>query len=380
MKPTPTTLRRALWGLLLAFAITACDEEEPQTTDDTMVAEDMVEDSTTNDTNVADTGTPQDTGGTDTNTGDTGGAETDVSQPNPGNGEVAELELAAPAALDLPFDSALSPDGDIVYYVSTVDDVHQLFSIEGGNASQLSTGAGFTLPLGVATDGDQVFVLDTGWENPSDPEAPEGVIYTVALTGGDPAVITGTEGYAPTNADVVFEANGDKTLYFTGRDPSTGEPGVFSMSAAGGSVSTVSSGAPMVAPSGLAVLASGEIVVADPVAFDETGGLFKVDTSGNATELIAGLLLGQPAGLALSGDEAFVLVSALSATDETTIVHRVDVSTGAIANDYAPANIAGNTESGGLHCAENVERCVWSNAESGTGGVYIVYLNSNPKP
>lgn len=368
-------------ALVVCVAFSACPDDKESSGDTSTTSPDTTPEETadTAPEETADTG-PDDT--TDTTeddttdttpeetTEDTTVAETEVVQP-PGSGEVEALDPEA-SSLVLPFDSALSPDGTEVYYVSLLgsgdESGHQLFRSIDGEEEPLTTDAGFILPMGVITDGERVYVLDSGYL-PADAEANvrEGAILAVPVAGGSATVVSGTQGYAPVNGDVR-----DGTITFSGRDPADGVSGVFTIGTGGGVATVVHKGEPLVRPSGVATTSDGPIYVSDPVADQGAGAIIRISGS-DASQLIGGLVLGTPAGIALAADEAYLLASALDRATETSVVLRIDLASGEVSDVYQPDNIKTNRDAGGLHCARDVEACVWSDISGPDGDLGVVY-------
>jgi hypothetical protein len=86
------------------------------------------------------------------------------------------------------------------------------------------------------------------------------------------------------------------TFYFTGIDGTTGDPGVFSVPAGGGTPAKVFSGAPLVAPFGITISDDGTtLFIADPgaqadpnTASTDSGQIFTLTTSGGTPQPISG--------------------------------------------------------------------------------------------
>ncbi len=357
-----------LWSAFVSCAaLSACGDDEKSQADTTPDATTQDVDTTpqeevdTTPSEEVDTSTPEEVDVTPT--------ETDIT-PSPGNGQVEALVPEA-RSLVLPFDSTLSPDGTEVYYVAMLGSGsaqgHQVFKSVAGEETQLTTDAGLLVPMGIITDGNQIYVLDAGYlPAGGDGTAREGAIVSVPLAGGGVSVVTGTQGYAPINGDV-----SGNTIVFSGRDPADGVAGVFTVGGTSGTPTAITKGAPLVSPSGVVKTADGVVYVSDPMGDSGKGGIFKV-TGSTATLMLGGLHLGTPAGIALSPDQKFLLVSALDA-NVTSVVLRIDLATGLVTDTYQPDNIKTNQESGGLHCARDVAECVWADLTAGGDGTGIVY-------
>ena len=229
----------------------------------------------------------------------------------------------------------------------------------------------FAAPFGIAigTDGKTLYVSDPGATDATGKTDLAGVIFSLPTGGGAPMAITGTQGYETRSLDVVSKGGGD-VVYFTGRDKATsGVPGVFSVPAAGGTVTTIKTGAPFVDPSGIAVASNGVIYVADVIANGGTGAkranVIKIDTNnGNAATLFGPILrVGYPAGVALRHDEKTLLVSGLDdkGLDQVVVI---DVGTMQPGTPIA-MSINTLTDAAGLHRARSAD--VFALADSNAG-------------
>lgn len=283
----------------------------------------------------------------------------------------------APAAQDSsfwsPFDAAPSPQADMVYFTALTADGPGVFRVaaENGTPEALFVGAPLVSPFGIMPDATNtnVFVVDSGSEGIEDEESEAlddaadpvvGRIFRISTAGGETESLTGAEGTAPKSLDVV-RRDGRDLVYFTGIDPESGAAAVFSMDADGGERTLVASGAPLVDPSGIAVASDGTIYVAD-VAGD--GGLFPsiLRIRGGVVEVYQqGLLVGYPAGVALTLDEKALFVSGLKEVEGTSVVHVVDLTNDSVAE--FDKNIGQNTQSAGVHRAHATDAFAWANAD-----------------
>src|SRR5579859_5937925 len=127
----------------------------------------------------------------------------------------------------------------------------------GGAPTVLYAGDALVNPFDIDASLDQksLFVADpsAGMDN-------DGAILSLAVTGGEPT--EQASGYRPRSITVAP----DGSLYFSGVDPMSGEPGVFRL--AGGMVTALATGAPFVDPSGIALMKDGRVLVADTRLFD----------------------------------------------------------------------------------------------------------------
>ncbi len=201
----------------------------------------------------------------------------------------------------------------------------------------------------------------------ADPQA--GQIFVLPVDGGTLSALRGTEGTAPRGMDVVSEG-GQDMLYFTGRSPGDGQPAVFKRLATGdGAPALIVKGAPLVEPDGIARTQTGALFVADrSAAGGGFGGVFKIEGTA-VTSVVERACLGTPAGIALTKDEAVLLISALQpdrASDQVLLVNLSTLQTGSITS-----GIAQNQHAGGVHRARNSNIFSW--ADSSAGGRGYVY-------
>ena len=316
-------------------------------------------------------------GGSGGNGGGSGGGAGGGSGGGLGNGTINDLTASATAGstFRLPLDAALSPDGKTAYFIalaSTGDPA--LFKAAAPSTAaptQLFAGAPLAAPFGldVSSNGTALVVSDTGVEDVN--EIDRGVLFKAPTAGGAPTAISGTSGYTPKGVVVVVESTVDQ-IYFTGRDKTDKQPGVFKVPLAGGTVTVVAKGAPFSDPSGLAVAANGTIYVGDTSGSAQGfASIIKV-TGGTATTLIPDLQVGYPAGVALSQNDSVLLISALDKAKGTDVVLRYTLSTNATESITA-GGIDQYSESAGLKRARNVDTFIWADsAANGGGTVYVI--------
>jgi DNA-binding beta-propeller fold protein YncE len=272
----------------------------------------------------------------------------------------------------MPLDAAPSPDGAVVYYITTGDGGSVLSSVPaaGGSATTIVQGAPLVKPTGVAvaTDGSRVFVADQQALQDSVAGVSGGVLQVSTTGPPAPTLLAGTEGRSPRGLDVVSEGGAD-IVYFTGLDPANGTPGLFRVPVAGGSVTTVAEGAPFVSPDSVVVTAGGVAYVTDQGSGQGKGEVLKV-SDGKATPVLPDLRLGSPAGVTTVNDDATLLVSSIDAASLSDQVLFLDVATGKTA--AATKVIGANKDSaGGLHRAHTAPVLAWADVSRG-GRVYRV--------
>ena len=233
----------------------------------------------------------------------------------------------------------------------------------GGATTEVFTGKPFVAPRGIAisTDGQQLYVAD--------PTA--GQIFVLPIAGGTPTALKGSTGTEPQNLNIY-----QQTVYFTGKDPASGQAAVLKLATAGADAATViAKGAPFVAPDGVVVTQAGIIYVSDRSAGgSDSGAIFKID-GGSVTSVLNQLHLGNPAGIALSPDESILLISSLQATglhDQVLLLNLATSQTGSI------TKIVGQNidDAGGLHASPGKKEILaWAGKTTGGhGDVYVVVL------
>ncbi len=156
-------------------------------------------------------------------------------------------------------------------------------------------------------------------------------------------------------------------LYFTGKNPSDGQAGVFKLPAAGASAPiVVAKGAPLVEPEGVTVTRAGVAYVTDRSAAGAGfGSVFKI-AGGTATKVVERVRVGSPSGLALTQDDGVLLVSALQpdrASDQVVLVKLDTLETGSVTQV-----IGQNQHAGAVHRARNHNVCAWADLSAGGGG------------
>jgi len=209
-------------------------------------------------------------------------------------------------------------------------------------------------------------------------EAGSGAILVLSASGGEPS--EQAVGFFPRGVTVAP----DGRVYFSGRDPESGQAGVFTLE--GNSVSRVFTGAPLVDPSGIAVLRDGRVIVADTQLFalnssSETpqvhteAGLVSIE-AGRANVLSRIPHTGYPAGLAATEHESVLVVSGLASTRSNT-VYLVNLADPA-AEPAALTAPGGNYQSSaGLHRMSGKNTFAWADASENSGAVYRITVAAN---
>jgi hypothetical protein len=233
-------------------------------------------------------------------------------QPDDGGGGLPtnppeEVSMVASGGFQSPMDAVASPDGSKFFFSGYTDEASPrpaIFSVaaSGGGVDTLVAGLPLEHPAGLlmSADGGTLYVADIGARagEPGDDgaESTQSVMYTLSAGGG---------ALAPMSADGIAEASGlalgadGETLYITGFNAS-GEPGLFTLPASGGSASEILVGAPLESPSGIYVDSDNVAWVMDHNPSRGLGGSLSAITSdGQATEVVGGLGLAHPGGVSL---------------------------------------------------------------------------------
>ena len=269
-----------------------------------------------------------------------------------------------------PLDSTPDLMGTAIFFTASGPNGPGVFRVPagGGAATELFVGKPFVSPRGIAlgTNGEQLYVAD--------PAA--GQIFVLPISGGSPSPVPGSAGTAPQNLDVLIQGN-QQVIYFTGKDPSSGLAAVFELPATGAKAPTVLlKGSPLVTPDGVTVTHAGTVYVADrSAAGGSFGKVFKI-VGGIATVIVDHIRTGNPAGIALSANDAVLLVSALQSDGLSDQVLLVDLNT--LQTGSVTKVIAENQSAGGLHasrCVEKAEKLAWADGRAGGNGkVYLIEL------
>lgn len=215
-------------------------------------------------------------------------------------------------------------------------------------------------PFNIAAAGDTLWVADLG------AGAEGGGALLKMSRAGDATLVA--EEYRPQGVAV----GPDGKVYFTGRDPASGEPGVFVLE--GDSPRAMVTGGMMKSPSGLDVAEDGTIYVADAAAASEVddaqvtgsghGVVFQI-VERTVTVVSAGFHAGYPTGIALSGSKIAVSVYAHRETQSAILwIDRHDPTNTVLTTK----SLEGIDRSAGLHQSKG--RMVWS----GGNAVYLVNL------
>lgn len=294
----------------------------------------------------------------------------------PPAGEPAKDEVPAPAisvaANDpmtrSPMDATPSPKGERVYYTALGGQEGEsqpgVFSVaaDGGEIRTLAMGEPLTAPvnLSVSLDGKQLYVAD--------PAA--GSVFSLSVEGGTPAVLAGTEGYAPRGLVVARDPDKREYLYFTGRAPDTQLAGLFRVQPSGGAVETVASGEPFADPAGVVVDAKGVAYVVETTPESATARVIRVE-AGKTSSFAESIGIGFPAGITVTRNDKTVLVSGLDPATKRDVVYFVDTASKEIKR--LTKTVGQFNEPAGLHRAHDADVFAWADSEANENGtVYML--------
>lgn len=277
-------------------------------------------------------------------------------------------EVARSGVFDDPIDSTPSPDGSVVYFTATSPAGDGVFSVSatGGEPAVLHAGAPFSAVRGIAVSGDgqTLFVADADARR----------VWVLPTTGGTPESIASTEGIAAIGVEVKPAPAGDG-LYVTGEQD--GVPGVWRVTP-GQAPAALHTGAPLVAPMGVAIASDGALYVVDHDGYAPgRASVFRV-ANNTVTPIAENFRAGHQAGAALTADDSLLVVSALDIDRDQAQVLLINLST--LEKGVMTKVVSANSGSGGVHRAHNVNRFSWadyrgpgrSGSDQQTGQVYIV--------
>lgn len=227
------------------------------------------------------------------------------------------------------------------------------------------------LDLDVSRDGSTLLIAD-----PAAGDDSAGALLSLSVAGGDIAVaLAGNAPRAVTVAD-------DGKIYFSGVDTDSGDVGVFQLS--GSSAVAAYVGPPLVDPSGIAVLRDGTLLVADTRLFDapdsdgnrasSEAGIIRI-RDGAASVFATGFATGYPAGIALTKDEASLIVSGEGA-DRSDTVYVIEVAQPEHDPTVVTADFSAFQDaSAGLKRAHDDNTFAWASLADGGGTVYRIKAN-----
>jgi hypothetical protein len=336
-------------------------------------------DTTTSSTTSGPGGSSPTTTTTTTSNGGAGGSGGSVT--TTGTGGPTAVAVALSVDIHRPFDAVPSATGAQAYF--TADGANGLgvykASIDGAAPKAVALyptapadpANPFSAPFGieVSTDGEQLYIADAAAGS-----ADGGAIYSMAIDGSVPKLITGTDGTTPHSLAVVDVAGKD-TIYFTGTEATAGGlRGVFSVPAAGGAVTKIYAGSLLKDPSGIAVAKTGEIYLTDTMSSaNGAGQILVVKVGGEPTVLVDNVRVGYPSGIALSLDEKSLYVSTFDPASLTDRVTVVDITEKSSAASFA-TELGTFTEAAGLHRAKTKDIYTFVDSSAGASGGKVFVL------
>ncbi|MFO0758039.1 MAG: hypothetical protein U0359_16200 [Byssovorax sp.] len=283
--------------------------------------------------------------------------------PNVSTGKLQVSAKMVAGSIDSPIDAIPDPLGSNIFFIATSKGQKGIFKVasDGGPVTTVYLGEPLVDPhgLSIGAAGDTLFVADPGADK-------GGVIFQIPTNGDTPVAVEGTLGLHPTALDLIDEVAGE-ALYFTGADRA-GEPAIFKVPAAGGALSELAHGAPLVRPDGISVTTKQTVFVADKEAGQgEAGQVFQLQ-DGKLSICGPEFLPGGVGGLSVTLDEKRALVSSLDPQKGTSQVIILDTAahTAAAFSDV----IKESTEAGGMHRARYRNVYAWA----GKRAVYSVKI------
>jgi len=237
-----------------------------------------------------------------------------------------EVEMVASGGFDSPLDAVASLDGETFYFTAFTDgDPAQaaLFSVPaaGGEAAVLHAGFPLEDPTGLvlSCDGGTLYVADIG-ARATELEDGQSLVYAWDIDGGALSAITLT---GMSEAASLALGPDCETLYATGY-ADDGAAGLFRIGLGGGAADPVLTGEPLQSPSGVFVDADQVAWVMDHLPRRGNGGvLWAITPAGEASEVVSGLGLSEPAGVSLvaGGGTAVIANHTLDGAGQLLAVH-----------------------------------------------------------
>lgn len=309
---------------------------------------------------------PTTTGDT-TSTSTTGSANTSSSSSGTPTYTITET-ANDPTQFLAAFDATPSPDGSTVYFtgIDTAGD-SGVFSVTGGNVTKIVSGSPMVGPFGIATstNGSLLYIADPASVEAAN-AADHGRIFS--LEGSALTSLDGSVGFRPRGVEVHDDGTGD-LLYFTGSD-TDGVAAVFTLDPSG-SADAIAKGAPLTDPSGIAVSSSGKVFVLDTTgAKDQSSSVIVIDGT-NATELVSGLRVGYPGGIAVRPDGNTVFVMGYDKAKGTDAVYQIDASASPPTVQLISNGISDLTEPAGLHAAKAADVFALVDGKGGGSGTIL---------
>lgn len=295
------------------------------------------------------------------------------------------LTPAANGGFTSAFDATPDSEGETIYFTGVDPNGNagvfkKTICPTAGAVAAVYTGGVFEAPFSIAISSDDttLFVADlSAAASATDITQDNGVLFSLPAAGGTaPTILVGS--VSPRSVAVVQQGKSD-VVYFTGIDKTNLLPGVFSVPAAGGAVTTVGEGPPFDDPGGIVVTANGDVYVLDTSGSPSRFATIIKVASGSTSPVpfVTNLQVGYPAGFAGLMDDSQFLISGMTFPGaESDALIRLDVST--MTPTYDTTGIATYSEAAGLHRARNADVFAWADTKAtpagmtGTGTVFVV--------
>ena len=274
---------------------------------------------------------------------------------------------ATPGDYASPLDAAPDPQGNFFYYTAAGPAGASVFKVaaSGGPVTALAAGAPLVNPVGVVVspDGARVYVADTrAYAAPGR----VGQIFVIDTNSGAVRTLPAVAGLQARALDIVSEGGRD-VLFLAGRN-GLGQPAIYRLVVGDEQAAPLHQGAPLVEPGGIAVSSGGDVYVADRGDHPFAGAVYRLRDRA-MTVLVESMRAGDPAGIALTGDESTLLVSALQSHRKRAQVLLVDLAT--LETQSVTAVVGQHPAAGGLHRARLVDVFAWADSEP-PGVIYRV--------
>lgn len=279
------------------------------------------------------------------------------------NAAVAQVQpVGFPGVFTQVWDATPDPDANIIYLVGEGPSGPGLFQVPaaGGDVIPVVTNEPFADPTGVAAslDGATLYVAD------SKAVLGQGAILAVDVATRNVTVVPGSQETAARGLNVAA-IDGTPYIYFVGALTDTGAPAVYRIPTAGGEAELLASGAPLVEPTGVTAAKDGTVYVVDRLAAgDGLAAVFRLGVDGALEQIADGFRTGERvAGVALTGDEGVLLVSAFDLGRAGAQVLGIVLASGD--KFVVTKEVELHPGSGGVHRAHNSNTFAWADSSHG---------------